>query len=88
MYYFLLTYYHDLSCVLFADDTTLYDCDVNLNILVERFATKISGVIKFFEKMRLTLSGPKSKVLIVIPKKRNSKKLSVDLINEIKTRCA
>jgi retron-type reverse transcriptase len=44
-----LAYILDLMCKLFADDTTLGDCDKNLNTLINRFKDRLKALLEWCE---------------------------------------
>ncbi len=44
-----LAYILDLMCKLFADDTTLDDCDKNLYTLLNRFKDRLKALLEWFE---------------------------------------
>ena len=53
-----LAFIMELACKMFADDTTLYDADQELNILINRFLAKIKPLLDwcFFNKLDLNWS--------------------------------
>ena len=53
-----LAFIMKLACKMFADDTTLYDADQDLNILINRFLAKIKPLLDccFFNKLDLNWS--------------------------------
>jgi hypothetical protein len=53
-----LAFILELACKMFADDSTLYDADMELNILLNRFLSKIKPLLDwcFFNKLDLNQS--------------------------------
>jgi hypothetical protein len=50
--------------LLFADDTTLVDCDVNIDILIERTNREFKKVCEFFRANKLVLHPAKTKFIL------------------------
>ena len=48
----------------FADDNTLYACDVSLNVLVEKLETSAKSVIEWFENNYMKLNESRCKILV------------------------
>ena len=48
----------------FADDNTLYACDVSLNVLVEKLETSAKSVIEWFENNYMKFNESKCKILV------------------------
>ena len=48
----------------FADDNTLYSCDVSLNVLVEKLETSAKSVIEWFGNNYMKLNESKCKILV------------------------
>ena len=61
LYFYLKTYNPQLSCILFADDTTLYESGVDLSTLVDEFKIKVASLFNWFNKQRLTMNETKTK---------------------------
>ena len=46
----------ELKCKMFADDTTLYDSDKDLKILISRFSKKLEPLLEWCEFNKLDLN--------------------------------
>ena len=60
-----LAFIMELACKMFADDTTLYDADQDLNILINRFLAKIKPLLDWCFFNRLDLNWSKTYFMFV-----------------------
>ena len=51
-----LAYIIELMCKLFADDTTLGDVDMDLNILINRFVSKLKTLLELCQFNKLDIN--------------------------------
>ena len=51
-----LAYILELMCKLFADDTTLGDVDMDLNILINRFVSKLKTLLELCQFNKLDIN--------------------------------
>ena len=59
-----LIYLNDLYFLGFADDNTLYACDMSLNALVDKLETSAKSVIQWLENNDMKINESKCKILI------------------------
>jgi ribonucleases P/MRP protein subunit RPP40 len=71
-----LAYIIELMCKLFADDTTLGDVDKDLNILINRFVSKLKTLLDWCQFNKLAINWSKTFFMFVTNKR-------VKLPNEI-----
>jgi hypothetical protein len=64
-----LAYILDLMCKLFADDTTLGDCDKNLNTLISRFRDRLKALLEWCEFNTLDINWSKTFFMFVTNKR-------------------
>ena len=68
--------FDSLNHQLFADDNTLYACDMSLNVLVEKLGTSAKSVIQWLENNYMKLNESKCKILISGKKKRSDNSIT------------
>lgn len=71
-----LTY---LSCIQFADDTTLYCSERNIRLLESNFMHDLTSVSDWFRVNKLTLNAGKSVCMLLQPKGEPPKTLQIEL---------
>lgn len=86
--FYLKLFNYDLYCILFADDTTIYDSHKDLETLILNFKDKISVVTDWTLLNRLTINWSKTKAMVIFPKVKCSKnfsitKLKIDELNSV-----
>ena len=64
-----LAYILDLMCKLFADDTTLGDCDKNLNTLISRSRDRLKALLEWCEFNTLDINWSKTFFMYVTNKR-------------------
>ena len=71
-----LTY---LSCIQFADDTTLYCSEKDIRLLESNFMHDLTAVSDWFRANKLTLNAGKSVCMLFQPKGEQPKKIKIEL---------
>ena len=64
-----LAYIIELMCKLFADDTTLGDVDKDLNILINRFVSKLKTLLDWCQFNKLDINWSKTFFMFVTNKR-------------------
>ena len=77
-----LTY---LSCIQFADDTTMYCSEKNVRLLEANFAHDLNIVIDWFKANKLTLNASKSVCMLYRPRNGTTNKIKLDIDGAIIT---
>ena len=70
-----------LSCIQFADDTTLYNADKNLSVLKCCIENDVATIMDWFLANSLTLNVQKTKVLLFSPKLNKQTQFDLEIEN-------
>ena len=62
-------YLKELKCILFADDTTLYDTDFNLSTLISNFSSKTRPLFEWCYRNRIDINWKKTYFMIITSKR-------------------
>ena len=63
----------DLEFTLFADETTIFYSDNDLNTLIERFRSKLDSFSDWVKFNQLTINWNKTKIMILSKKKHQER---------------